>query len=149
VKDFEEKTFADLKNHPAFEILTKPIDDTHESVSDKKLHHIANVSSTMGRIALLHPKLGLDPDLAWLAGSIHDLFDRSFFFEITARPKAEGQILEWFWVTGHDHHGALAAARAAAQQWLSPKWIDAIRHHSTRHPCHESAHESNASCRQH
>lgn len=129
-KDFSEHTLEDLQSHPAWKLLSDPIDDTHKPLSKDKTHHVANVSATMGRMALLNPELGLDPDAAWLAGAVHDMFDDS---PLRNRGTDESRKANprWFWITGHDHHGPLAAARAFHEKLLGPDWIDAIRHHST------------------
>lgn len=130
VKHFEEEAFRDLENHPAFQALQHPKDATHSPLSKSKLQHIANVASTMGRIAMLHPSMGLDSDTAWLTGATHDMFDESLLRK-KGTDESRRANPRWFWATGHDHHGALAAARAEHERKLGPEWIDAIRHHST------------------
>lgn len=130
VKDFEEESMSDLKSHPVFDLIMKPQEGMNNSLSGKKLRHIANVSSTMGRIALLNPSLGLNPDMAWLAGSLHDLFDESSLRN-AGTDESRRANPKWFWVTGHDHHGALAAHMADSDSLIDPEWSDAIRHHST------------------
>lgn len=130
MKEYVERAEGDLRNNNVIRVLLEPKDDMHEPMPDDKIKHTASVASIAGRLAMLHPSLGLDPNDAWLAGALHDRFDRS---RLRAKGTDESRKAnpDWFWITGHDHHGPLSAAKLEHEGILDDGWHDAIRHHST------------------
>lgn len=82
------------------------------TLSTEKIQHSANVAQVAGRLATIHPSLGLDPEEAWHAGALHDVAKQS----VLAR---------------RSEHGAVGARMLEGEGRLPTEWIDAIRHHST------------------
>lgn len=130
MKEYVERAENDLRNNDVIKLLLNPKDDMHDPMGDDKIKHTASVASIAGRLALLHPSFGLDPNDAWLAGALHDRFDRSRLRE-KGTDESRKSNPDWFWITGHDHHGPLSAAKLQHEGILDDGWHDAIRHHST------------------